>query len=300
MQKGVDYFFGLGSVMYKVSKSLSAMTGKKDLKPKHLFRLKGLLVAGTDNRCYKDDLEDLWGVRPLEIFAGTEPSAVGTEIWNKNGMYFFPDTCFYEFIRKEDMLRMAEDSSYVPATYLMNEVIPGEEYELVISVLHGGAFVRYRIGDVFRCVGLDDKEENILLPRFEYVDRRPEVIDIAGFTRITERETALVIEQSGIACTHWTLWKDYAKNKHPFLHLYLEPAPGEVSSEEEIKEKVDAGFRKTDEDYADLQGLLEMDPLQVTILPEGTFRRYQEHYRTVFPRFQPTMELRGRLEKEIL
>ena len=32
------------------------------------------MVAGTDNACYKDDLEELWGIRPMEIFAGTEPT----------------------------------------------------------------------------------------------------------------------------------------------------------------------------------------------------------------------------------
>ena len=41
--------------------------------PKDLFRLKGFMVAGTDNGCYKDDLEKLWGIRPMELFAGTEP-----------------------------------------------------------------------------------------------------------------------------------------------------------------------------------------------------------------------------------
>ena len=37
----------------------------RTLMPKDLFKLKGFLCAGTDNRCYKDDLEELWGVRPV-------------------------------------------------------------------------------------------------------------------------------------------------------------------------------------------------------------------------------------------
>jgi hypothetical protein len=31
----------------------------RQLKPKDLFELKGFMCAGTDNYCYKDDLEDL-------------------------------------------------------------------------------------------------------------------------------------------------------------------------------------------------------------------------------------------------
>ena len=83
----------------------------------------------------------------MELFAGTEPSIIGTETWTRNGMYFFPDTCFYEFITEKDMLHNYEDPTFTPPTYLMDEVVPGEKYELVITVLKGGAFARYRVGD---------------------------------------------------------------------------------------------------------------------------------------------------------
>ena len=128
MKKDLGFFFGLGSVAYAVSLSLSSLTGgrgiqlsslltcrphmifrliqakcrckkeNRQLLPKDLFHLKGFMVAGTDNQCYKDDLEELWGIRPMELFAGTEPSIMGTETWTRKGMYFFPDTAFYEFI----------------------------------------------------------------------------------------------------------------------------------------------------------------------------------------------------------
>ncbi len=76
----------------------------------------------------------------MELFAGTEPSCIGTETWTRNGMYFFPDTCFYEFIPEQEMEHNLSDPTYQPKTYLMDEVIPGEKYEVVISVLKGGAF----------------------------------------------------------------------------------------------------------------------------------------------------------------
>lgn len=119
MKKDLGFFFGLGSVAYAVSLSLSSLTGgrgiqlssllkcrphmifrliqakcrckkeNRQLLPKDLFHLKGFMVAGTDNQCYKDDLEELWGIRPMELFAGTEPSIMGTETWTRKGMYFF-------------------------------------------------------------------------------------------------------------------------------------------------------------------------------------------------------------------
>ena len=47
-------------------------------------------------------------------------------------MYFFPDTCFYEFIPEAEMEKNMEDSTYQPRTVLMNEVQEGEKYELVL------------------------------------------------------------------------------------------------------------------------------------------------------------------------
>ena len=87
------------------------------------------MVAGTDNACYKDDLEELWGIRPMEIFAGTEPTCIGTETWSRNGLYFFPDACFYEFIPSDEMEKNLADSSYQPRTVLINEVEEGMSYE---------------------------------------------------------------------------------------------------------------------------------------------------------------------------
>ena len=167
------------------------------------------MVAGTDNQCYKDDLEKMWGVRPMELFAGTEPSIIGTETWTRNGMYFFPDTCFYEFITEKDMLHNYEDPTFTPPTYLMDEVVPGEKYELVITVLKGGAFARYRVGDMYRCVGLTNQEDRTQIPRFEYIDRVPWIIDIAGFTRISENGIKSVIQLSGQPVTDWIAVKEY-------------------------------------------------------------------------------------------
>lgn len=67
-------------------------------------------------------------------------------------MVFFPDACFYEFIPEQEMRRNLAEPDYQPRTCLMDEIQAGETYELVISVLHGGAFMRYRIGDMYHCL----------------------------------------------------------------------------------------------------------------------------------------------------
>ena len=310
LSRGIDFFFGLGSVAYFVSLSLTNMrssgdNGKnsglsgcsvpmlarlakakyrcskenRELLPKDLFDLKGFMVAGTDNNSYKDDLEQLWGVRPMELFAGTEPSCIGTETWTRDGMYFFPDTCFYEFIPEQEMMRSLADTMYQPKTYLMNEVIPGEKYELVISVLKGGAFVRYRVGDVYRCVGLENPTDGTRIPRFHYIDRIPTVIDIAGFTRITENSIQNVIALSHLQIADWVAAKEYNQEKRPLMHLYVEMESQSLASQalskEILRQHLSVYFKYVDQDYQDLKRILGVDPLEITILRCGTFAEYQ-------------------------
>ena len=322
MKRDLEFFFGLGSVAYAVSLSLSDMSGsggslslssllkckphmilrllkakstcKKEgrkMMPKDLFKLKGFMVAGTDNQCYKDDLEHLWGIRPMELFAGTEPSIIGTETWTRNGMYFFPDTCFYEFITEADMLKNYEDPDFIPKTYLMDEVIPGEKYELVLTVLKGGAFARYRCGDMYRCVGLENREDQTVIPRFEYVDRVPWIIDIAGFTRISENGIKSVIQLSGLPIKNWVAVKEYNEQHRPYFHMYVELEKNALinhaMSSEILKDLLSTYFKYIDQDYRDLKKILGMDPLEVTVLRCGTFQAYERRTKKKIRQMSP-------------
>ena len=324
LKKGIEYFFGLGSVTYFVSKSVatlqeSATKGSfleklskvspkmmvrymaakrkckeegRELMPKDLFTLKGFMCAGTDNWCYKDDLERMWGIRPMEIFAGTEPTCIGTETWSRNGMYFFPDACFYEFIPEDEMMKNMDDPSYVPRTYLMNEVLPGEKYEIVVTVLKGGAFARYRVGDVYRCLGIGCKEDGTSIPRFSYIDRVPSVIDIAGFTRITENSIRHSIELSGLQIEDWFAVKEYTDENRPLLHLYVElkkaALAGAAMSREILKDHLSVYFKYVDQDYTDLKKILGVDPLNITIVKCGTFHEFESVYGHRIRKMNPT------------
>lgn len=323
MKNDLEYFFGLGSVAYAVSQSLGSAIGEsnnfriKDIfkfkpkmlyriirskrickkenrlpKPRDLFRLKGFMVAGTDNDCYKDDLEELWGIRPMEIFAGTEPGLIGCETWTRDGMYFFPDACFYEFIPEDEMYRNMEDPTYVPNTYLMNEVIPNQNYEVVLTVLKGGAFARYRVGDMYRCVGLQNKEDETRIPRFQYIDRVPSIIDIAGFTRISESGIRKVIQLSRMPVTDWVALKEYNDENRPYLHLCVELEKDSIvntaMTTEVIKNLLTVYFKYIDQDYRDLKKILGMDPLCVTIVKCGSFKLYEKKYGTKIRNMNPS------------
>lgn len=309
MKQGLDIFFALSAVAYYISMALNEVGGKDGskksllgvkpkmalrmlqvryqcekehrlLKPGDLFKLKALIVAGTDSRYYKDKLEDLWGIRPLEIFAGTEPTCIATESWAKNGLYFFPDSCFYEFVPEKEMMMRLSDSNYQPKTYLLDEITVDETYELVITVFKGGAFARYLTGDCYRCIAREDTANNIALPRFEYVDRIPTIIDIAGFTRISEKSIQDVIDLSKLSIEKWIALKEYDEKWRPYMHLIIEMKKECIDTDalsvRLLKEHLQAYFTYFDSDYDDLQKMLGIDPLKVTIVRCNTFAQYEE------------------------
>lgn len=320
---GVDYFFAIGSVANYITENFGKSTGgsggKTDISlrhamrylrakyvsrrdgrpilPKDIFHLKAFFYGGTDARCYRDRLAAAWGIVPTEAILGTESTCLRAETWEHNGMVFFPDSCFYEFIPEEEMNHNLNDPSYRPRTCLMDEVATGQNYELVISVLHGGAFMRYRIGDVFQCVSTGRGE----LPRFAYMDRVPSVIDIAGFTRITEQSMKEVIRLSRLNLGEWALKKEFDEDNNPYLHLFVEIPPESLGEEvvvrQVLQQHLSVYFQYFDSDYSDLKKLLNMEPLQITILKSGTIVGYERERGHRIPRINPNLlDLQGLLK----
>ena len=322
---GVDFFFGIGSVANYITENFGKSSGghggktkvspgnalrylrakyisRRDgrpIVPGDVFRLKAFFFAGTDAKCYKDRLTKAWGIAPVELAAGTESTCIGAETWEHKGMVFFPDACFYEFIPEAEMRRNLEDPAYQPRTCLMDEIQAGETYELVISVFHGGAFMRYRIGDLYHCLSAGCGQ----LPRLTFVDRVPDVIDIAGFTRITASSMQEVIRLSRLDIGDWVVKKEFNGNDDPFLHLYLEIPPdaqaGEVATRAVLTEHLSLYFKYFDSDYGDLKKLLNMEPLEITILKYGTIAAYERRIGTRLPRINPGMlDIMGLLRQQ--
>jgi len=322
LRNGIDLFFGLSSVISYITDNFTAQSSKgkgslkkmlsyspsmvgrvlkasykskrdgEPIRPKDLFKLKGFVCAGTDTYYYKASLEEAWGCRTMEIAAGTEPTCIGTETWARNGLVLFPDACFYEFIPEQEMYKNLEDASYEPKTYLMDELAANQNYELVITVLKGGAFARYRVGDIYRCLSLGSENEGVSLPRFSFVDRVPTVIDIAGFTRITEDTINDVVRLSGLRISDWVALKEYSKNHRPFLHMLIEVDPHGIESaaltQQVLIEHLSAYFTYFDSDYHDLKKLLGIEPLKITILRSGTIDAYQTTTGKTLRRMNPS------------
>jgi len=250
----------------------SRLAGRPML-PKDLWSVKSAMCGGTDTALYKEKIAEYWGVIPYEVYASTETGGTAAvQAWDQKGLYFFPDIVFLEFIPEQEWMKSRQDDSYQPQTVLLDEVQIDQRYELVITSFDGGPFLRYRMNDLIRFVAHKDEEANIDLPSMVFAGRSQGLIDLAGFTGIMDEPMIWqAIHDTGIAYEDWIARKEISQDG-AFLHLYLELK--EDTPLDEVQQRINDGLRTLNPFYDDLVTMLEVEPLQVTLLSPGTYRAY--------------------------
>ena len=307
LSEGIDAFYGLPGILVAIAEKFkqgsSSMTlssllsqpkmllrllkgmlkskiARRAMLPRDLWSLKFIFASGTDGVVYRKKITDMWGKYPLDAYGGADLIAVAIQTWDYDGMTFFPNVNFLEFIPEEEHEKWKEDHSYQPKTVLLNEVKAGEIYEMVITHFHGGALVRYRPGDMIRITSLQNEKLGIAIPQMVFERRADDLIDL-GLMRLTEKVIWQAIENSTIPNAGWTARKEIIENS-PTLHLYIELKDNYIASEKGIATAIyeqlkilDDGFIHSD--VKSIETLIDFKPIEVTILPEGAFVNYVTH-----------------------
>lgn len=242
--------------------------------PKDLWPTKAILGWGIDTHFFREQVERYWGQRPFEIYACTEGGLMASETWERRGLVFNPYADFFEFIPLEESLRSREDERFVPRTVLIDEVEPGQAYEVVITNFYGMGFMRYRVGHFIRFMPADEQSGEYPTLKFGFEGRSDDRIDLAGFTRLDAKTIWEALSNSGYAFQEWTVRKEF-EGDDPVLHVYLQ-LDEEVASEE-VNERLDKAIRDVDPFYGDLENMLGIHPLRVTLLTRGTFERFYDN-----------------------
>jgi len=303
LSQGLDYFFGLSMVLVVVGNKFSQPSDKVDIRPllsqpKALFRLirglaksklarrpmlpkdlwpvKGIMSGGLDSGVYKDKIKELWGRYPLDTYTGTEGGIIATQTWDYESMTFIPNLNFLEFIPEKEHFKWQLDHSYQPKTVLLDELKAGENYEIVITNFHGGALVRYRVGDMIRVTSLRNEKLGIDIPQMVFERRADDLLDFV-FIRLTEKVIWQAIENTGVAYEDWTAYK---KAGEPVLSLFIELKDGYQVSEADIAAAVYEQIIKSDGDR-DTKSLIRDDfaamidfRIEINLLPRGAFANY--------------------------
>ncbi len=302
LSEGMDFFFGIPSVLLQISERFSHMgrgggspsgmklslkaivrIGKAVLKsklmgrpllPRDIWKVKAIVCGGTDTSIFARKVTASWGTQPLEGYMSTEWIVGGVQSWTRGGLVFYPHLIFWEFITEKDYRSLMSDPSYIPRSYLMDEVQPNTEYVIVGTSLHGGALVRYIIGDLMKVVSLEDSKAGIRLPHFSFLTRIDGLIDVGGFTRLTEKIIWEAIENSGVPYEEWTIRKE-SRGEKPVLHLYMELRDGNENASD-IEDRIHTSLKQLDKNYREMEEIAGLKPLTVSIVTKGAFQRYYE------------------------
>jgi hypothetical protein len=300
LSEGIDLCFSMSSVAVAIGRRLRRKNGKTGIKPlikrpkallrlakgkiksklagrpmmpKDIWPLKSLVTFGIDGSIFREEIKQMWGRYPLDFHGSTEAPLIAMQTWDYEGMSFVPNLNFFEFIPEEEAVKSWQDSSYQPKTYLLDELKPGN-YELVITNLHGGPFTRLRLGHLIRIISLKNKKLGIDIPQMEFLTRVDDQIDIAGFTRLSEKIIWEAIENTGLAYKNWTARKEVRKDK-PILHLYIELKENGFITTEQIANSIHSELKRLDAPYADLESFTGLRTLEVSLLPSGAFKSYK-------------------------
>lgn len=303
MSQGLDYFFGLSLVLEAIGDKFSQSSQGVDIRPflghpralwrlargmlksrlagrpilpKDLWSLKGIIGSGVDSLVYKNRIKELWGRNPLDIYSSTEGGVIATQTWDYDGMTFIPNLNFYEFIPEEEHFKWQMDRSYRPKTLLLDEVKAGENYELVLTNFHGGALVRYRIGDIVRITSLRNEKLGIEMPQMAFERRVDDIIDFVVI-KLTEKVIWQALEKAGIAYEDWMAYKEPGQQE---LTLLIELKNGSQVIEKELASAIYNRVVNPDNDefttssaHDDLMDMLGFN-IKVHLLPKGTFANY--------------------------
>lgn len=305
LSEGIDLVFGLPSVLVALGEQIGqrgqkaeAMTSlltrpsallrvamalaksglaRRPIRPKDLWSLRGVATTARDATLYRRRIKELWGRTPLDVYGATEGLIIAMQTWDYQTMTFLPNLNFLEFVPEGELARASLNPEYRPRTLLLDEVQAGENYELVITSLLGGAFVRYRLGDMVTIAARRNDRLNIDIPQMVFYCKAGEIIELAGFAKLTEKILSQALERAGVRYHDWTARKE--THQSPVLHLYLEPQENGHRPAEEVATAIHHQLKLLDRPYAEIEEMLRLKPIKVTLLARGTFDRYTRRRR---------------------
>ena len=258
---------------YVTAKSRAKLAGR-GLKPRDLWKPKAILGWGLDTRHFASEIEQDWGRPPFEMYASTEVGTMGLQYGADRGVALNPETCFFEFIPESELDAVRNDPKYTPQTALLPDVTQDSRYELVVTSFYGMPFVRYRTGHLVKFsaghLGYG--------PDLEHVGRADDRLDIGGFTRIDEATIWKAVSSAGLGVSDWIVRRETEEGRLS-LSVYTEVPYSLEMSAAEVADRLHGALVQTDPLYADLDSMLGLHPVKVTLLAPGTFGAFYDEMR---------------------
>jgi len=146
----------------------------------------------------------------------------------------------------------------------------GSKYEPVVTNFYGGCVFRYRTGDLVEVVSLRDETNGFDLPMIRFFSRADNVINLSGMIRLNEKACWRVLEKSGVQYKDWLVTKE-VRDEKIFIRFYVET----FEPRRRVRNRLRKAAAKTVATFEEIPEVLGYNPLDVSILTEGTFARYR-------------------------
>lgn len=233
------------------------------------IRLKGLIVLDSVvGEVYKKEIEEFVGVSPKTGYGSTEIGFAAGIPSIQYPLAFILDwrRGLFEFLHvKEGKVEKEEP-------ILLNDVKPGEVYELVYTSFEG-ELTRYSTKDTFICIAKGDDIMDTDYPVFKFHSRLGKEISLHNFTRISEDELLTALRETNIPFIDFTTRVEIESGME-YLVMYIE-CTGDMTSED-IKKSIHDKLYEMDRDYRDLVDFYKYEPFKIRLVPKGVFAKYLE------------------------
>jgi hypothetical protein len=127
---------------------------------------------------------------------------------------------------------------------------------------------------MIKVVSLEDKETGIRLPQIVFDSRVDGYVGLAGFAWLNEKTIWQAIANTGIKLTDWIARKEL-QGKEPVMHIYMEVRDHALTADDAAR-MIHEQLKAVDTNYRDIESMLGLKPLRVTLLKEGAFASYIE------------------------
>jgi hypothetical protein len=149
---------------------------------------------------------------------------------------------------------------------------------------------------------LRDDELDIDLPQVRFYSRDSDIINIAGFALITEKDIWEALEKTDLDYYEWVARKEIKDNKS-YLRLFIELKSVATLDTSNVEAQISSALREMNSDYDDLEKMLDYSPLKISMLNPGAFGLYMDYQQsqgadlahTKPPHMKPTSDQMKRL-----
>lgn len=175
-------------------------------------------------------------------------------------------THFFEFLPEEDY------DSANPTVLEAHELEEGRHYYILLTTTSG--LYRYDIRDVVRCTGFHGTT-----PRLEFLHKGAHIANLTG-EKISESQVVAAVRSSlqrlRLELSYFTVAPIWADVPHYRLHVESHDLPHPALARQ-LTAAVDHTLGELNCEYAEKRATGRLAELTPQLLPDGTWRRFQQH-----------------------